>query len=666
MRPVLATPTARSRARATPGYGARSVVVVGAAVGTVAVGWVVAYLAYVAGVAWLLPPLILVAAASLVRGGQTLLDRLLLAAGALIGALCVGGLVFAVWPWGLHPVAVTGFAVTALAVVSVATGRVPRLPKPTLADGLSVANGIMVGVVVAWPVLALGRAERLALAAGADDLGRQLGLFDLVRRFGGYLYTAEVPSALLAYPQGASLLYGTLDGFVRSSASEYGTPQSALAHYLTWLAVGYAFLAVILTWGVQRLAAAGLTAWRRLVLVTVIAVAVLLTGLFRLAVTGYPGTVLGLALAALLVVLVCRPGGSSGETLLLASALVAATGFVFPPFLPAVLLIAGTWVVRQWARARRHPVALAALAVAAVTGAVVAVTGLTHAPGAPAIAGALPAGGRWAFLVLGAALLVGLLGRAPARSAVWRSFEWCVGAVVAGFILVLLAERLGGSAMNPTTEYYYFAEAAAQLLLAMAVLGLGTLLWLRPVARPPARRVARPWATAALAGAAVVMIGAAWGIVLGDTPAHRAALNRDSVVPWQFVHGQLGDTTAAALVEAGLAYPVHGAAAVVLGQDWRTAGRAQALLAALNRTPTTLAMSTYREPLTTYRWLSDPLAADDVAAVRRYTEIVAGLAGPVVLVCDSDRTQQWAEHIEERFGPRVVAAIVRPGAVSPA
>ncbi|MBX6749203.1 MAG: hypothetical protein IRY85_05935 [Micromonosporaceae bacterium] len=324
-------------------------VVVSIAVGAVAAGWAVAYLAYAVHLAWLLPLLILVATASLLRTGQTLLDRLLLAAGALVGTLCVGGLVFSVWPWGLHPVALSGCAVTGLTLASVVTGRIPTLPRPTLSDGLSVANGVMAGVVMAWPVLGLSPAVRLAVAAGADDLGRHLGLFDTVRRLGGYLYDADVPAGLLGYPQGAPLVYGALDGFARSSAAEYGSTLGALDHYFVWLAVGYAFLAVTLTWGVQRLATAELDSWRRLVLVTAVAVAMLMTGLFRLAVTGYPGAVLGLALSALLVVLACRPGGSSTETLLMSGALVAAVGFVFPPFLPAVLAVVGTWVVRQWA-----------------------------------------------------------------------------------------------------------------------------------------------------------------------------------------------------------------------------------------------------------------------------------------------------------------------------
>ena len=613
-----------------------------------AVGWVVAYLASLAGVAWLLLPLILVGAASLLRAGQTLLDRLLLAAGALIGALCVGGLVLAFWPWKLHPVAVTGFTVTGLTVISVVTGRLPRLPKPTFGDGLSVANGVLVGVVLAWPVLTFSPAERLALAAGSEDLGRHLGLFDTVRRFGGYLYTADVPSGLLGYPPGGSLLYGTLDGFARSSATDHGPALAVLDHYLVWLAVGYGFLAVTLTWGVQRLAAAQLTAGRRLVLATAVAVALLMTGLFRLAVSGHPGAVLGLALAALLVVLACRPGGSSAETLLLASALVAATGFVFPPFLPAVVVIAGIWVVRQWARVRRHPVALATLTVAALGGAVGAVVSLLHARGMPAVAGAPPSGGRAAFLILGALLLVGLLGHAPARSAVWRSFAWCVGGAIGGFILVLLAERLGGAAMNPVTEYYYFAGAAVQLLLGLAVLGLGALLWLRPAAGHRARSTTTPRATVALAGAAVVMVVGAWGVVLGDTAVNRAIANRITVVPWQFAHGQLADPGAAALVEAGLAAPTRGAT-VVVAEDWHRASRAQALLAALNRTPGTLAISMYRDP-----WIH----GTDEAIVRRYAEIVAPVTGPVVLLCDSERACLWAEHLEDRFGPRV-SGIVR-------
>lgn len=629
--------------RATPRYAARPVVMAGFAAGAVVVVWAVTCLAYFAHVAWLLPMLILVGTASLLRTGGSLLGRLLLAAGALIGALCVGGLLFSLWPWRMHPIALSGFALTALVLTSVLTGRRPTLPRPSLGDGLSVLNGLLAGVVVAWPVLRLDPVSRLAVAAGADDLGRQFALFDVVRRLGGYLYGAGDPGGLLAYPQGASLVYGTLDGFVRSAAGQSGTGLESLDHYLAWLAAGYAFLAVVLTWGVQRLAAPALSPVRRLVLVTTVAVALLMTGLFRLAVSGYPGEVLGLAAAALLVVLVCRPGGSSAETLLLASALVATVGFVFPPYLPAALLMAGIWVGRRWTRVRRHAAALGVLILAALVGSVVALIGLAHGRGMPAIAGNPRAGGEDAFMILTAVLLVGLFGRAPVRSAIWRSFAYCVGAVGGGYILVLTAERLAGSAVHPTTDYYYFGGAVLRLLLGLAVLGLGSVLWLRPAARHRAQRRPTPQAQAAVAGAALVMVGAAWGIVLGDSAASRAVVNRMTVVPWQYTHGQLADTVAAALVETARAESVPGAVTVVLAEDWRTAQRAQDLVAALERSPATLAVSAH---------LDD--GAEEAAILRRYESLIAGLPGPVVLVVDSDGTAERAQRIEDRFGARVV------------
>src|SRR5262245_40386287 len=90
------------------------------------------------GADWLLPPLILVATASLLRSGRTLLDRLMIATALLLGTVCVSTLVFGVWGLGMAPVPLAATALTVLAVIAFATGRKPRLPRPTVADGFSV------------------------------------------------------------------------------------------------------------------------------------------------------------------------------------------------------------------------------------------------------------------------------------------------------------------------------------------------------------------------------------------------------------------------------------------------------------------------------------------------------------------------------------------------
>jgi len=98
--------------------------------GLVAAAWLGIVVVYAAGLALVLPPLLLLAVASLLRGGRTLLDRLMLATGLLLGLTCVAGLVFTIWPWGMHPVPVAGTAFTALILLAARHRRRPALPRP--------------------------------------------------------------------------------------------------------------------------------------------------------------------------------------------------------------------------------------------------------------------------------------------------------------------------------------------------------------------------------------------------------------------------------------------------------------------------------------------------------------------------------------------------------
>ena len=95
--------------------------------------------------AWLLPiaadtvhfdlivPLVMwLAVAMLLRAGHTLLDRLVVAGATLSGLLIACGVLFSFWPWHLNPVATGGFCNTVIASVGVVShhrhGRRPQLP----------------------------------------------------------------------------------------------------------------------------------------------------------------------------------------------------------------------------------------------------------------------------------------------------------------------------------------------------------------------------------------------------------------------------------------------------------------------------------------------------------------------------------------------------------
>ena len=58
----------------------------------VAAAWALSVGSYLLHVAWLVPVVVLLGAASLLRGGRGLLDRVVLAAALLYGAVCAAGL----------------------------------------------------------------------------------------------------------------------------------------------------------------------------------------------------------------------------------------------------------------------------------------------------------------------------------------------------------------------------------------------------------------------------------------------------------------------------------------------------------------------------------------------------------------------------------------------
>ncbi|MFC4996604.1 hypothetical protein ACFPIJ_02045 [Dactylosporangium cerinum] len=264
-----------------------------------AAAWLVISLLYLAGGAVLVPPLLLIATAALLRGGRTVLDRLMLATGLLLGLTSLGALVFAVWPWGLHPVAAGGTAATALIVAAAKTGRRPQLPRPGATDAITGLAVAAVGAVVAWPLLRDGRTGRLALVLDGEDLARHASLFDAVRRVGGYLFQhpeqgrSLVYEGMVSYPQGEHLTAALLDGFVRSSATAQGTGAGMFDHYLAFVAGGYLLLAATIIWAAQWIGAGGLTPARTIPLAGGIAALCAFGELLDLVRFGYPSQVLG-------------------------------------------------------------------------------------------------------------------------------------------------------------------------------------------------------------------------------------------------------------------------------------------------------------------------------------------------------------------------------------
>ncbi|RLP87504.1 hypothetical protein EAD89_19080 [Micromonospora sp. BL4] len=331
--------------------------------------WVVPVLAYALGLAGLLPPLVLLLTAGLLRVGRTLLDRLVLAVALLAGAVCAAALLFSFWPWGLHPVPVAGSALTALLGLGLLTGRRPRLPRPVPADLAPVAAAVLSGLALAWPYLrADGLTGRLAYAIIGEDNSRHLAAVEGIRAVGGYLFADPdaaariAPEAMVYYPQGFHVTAALLDTFLRSSTAA-GGPASTLDHYLGWAISAYALLVLAVVWAAGRIAGRLLDPVRAFVLAGVVTALALGSELTRFVVYGYPGESLGLALTAILIALVCRPVARTGTQLCLLGALCVGVGFAYLMFLPVVGVLVLAWLVRHRRAVRRRPWLLATVAV---------------------------------------------------------------------------------------------------------------------------------------------------------------------------------------------------------------------------------------------------------------------------------------------------------------
>ncbi|MGY3518303.1 hypothetical protein ACVMYR_18595 [Micromonospora sp. PTRAS2] len=449
-------------------------------VGWLVAAWVGPLLAYAAGLAGLLPLVLLGLTAGLLRGGRTLLDRLVLAGALLAGATCAAGLLFSAWPWGLHPVPVAGTALTGLLGIAAATGRRPRLPRPVAADLPPVGAALLAAVAMAWPYLRAGDlAGRLAYAMTGEDNSRHLATVEGIRAVGGYLFTDPQAAARIApepmvwYPQGFHLTAALLDTFLRSSTAPAG-PADALDHYLGWSVGAWGLLVLAVTWAAQRLAGPWLDLPRALALTGAVTAACLGSELARFVVYGYPGESLGLAATVLLVAVTCRPVARTGTQVAVVGALCVTVGFAYLMFLPVVAALVAAWLVRDRRRLRRRPRPLAVVAlVAAVLTPLPAVAGLLRTDQVDNVAtggGVFP---RYdAFLALAGLVGAGLV--AGRRLPVWRRYANALAAAsvfAAGFLLYFRA--LG------TDPRYYYGKTL-HLLLAVLLVGAGALALLLP------------------------------------------------------------------------------------------------------------------------------------------------------------------------------------------
>jgi hypothetical protein len=548
-----------------------------------AAGWGGAIVAHLAHVDWLLPVAILVVTAALIRGGHSLLDRLMVALLLLLGAGITVGLLFTVWPWGLAQVPIAGTAFSVLGLISVIGGRDLRLPRPTLADGAVAGGALLVAFYMARPFLRADNLGKFALLMTGEDNSRHFGDFDTIGRVGGYLFW-QSPSAIPnvhpgmeSYPQGFHFTAALLDGFVRSSSAPADI-ATTLNHYVGFTIATYALLALTVMWGARWIAGPLVSSWRVFPIVAV------LTGVFcfgefpALLINGFPSEVFGLVLVAGLMAVLARRPGPRKEQVLLVSLLLVAIGFSYQLFLPSAgLAIAGWLVIHR--RSVRSWLPFAAILLAA---AVVAATPTVLAMGVSNIQRIVVADGgvlkssKTQLVALAAFVVALLLTPAARRLRVWRTYAVelvavaCLPVAISVYLLLLSAPA----------RYYYEKSLTLGTVVLLLGIGAGALLLPPPSRRPtPAvqtaggwRRSAKTVVTRASAPATALLLAVAAGAVLGlagpDAPYR--PVGSESMAGRYWSRGAVATRRpmAAAVVEmAGLAPIEPGVVNVVLGED---------------------------------------------------------------------------------------------------
>ncbi|WP_238016120.1 hypothetical protein KZZ52_08285 [Dactylosporangium sp. AC04546] len=573
-------------------------------------------LLYAAGLTIALPPLLVLAVAAVLRGGSTLFDRLALAVALLTGLTCLGGLAFAVWPWGLHPVAVAGTAFTALIVTAASCDRRPSLPRPHRTDAVAFAAIAAVATLLTRPLLRDGMTGRLAGVLAGEDLARHATVFDAIRQTGGYLFqqpeAAErlVYRGMVTYPQGSHLLASLIDGFVRSSSGDFGSGTAMLTHYLAYVAGGHVLLTLALVWAARWLGGAGLTPARQLPLVAFVAGMCGLGQLVALWRMGYPSQTAGLAAAVSLLALLARPLSRVREQLLLVSALLVAVGFTYYLYLPPVLAAALVWCWRSRHRLRGHRVAVPVCAVAGVVSAAPMAAGLLLAGQAGALftVGSLRLG-RPVLVALALLVALAFLSGRVRRSRIWRGYALMLTPVAGFAVLLLAAQRLAGAGSG------YYANKALFLVFAVLLAGLGAVATAVPADRPR-------WPAAVALFVAVAGTFAFVGRQHHPTPLF---------------------TAADAILRTYARYP--SGPTVIVGDDkGYDSYRMTLFLQTLQRTSGSLARATY--------------GPEPVTSPHRLDAVVERAPGPLRLVALSENAERRALEVSARHPSRAVAVVL--------
>jgi hypothetical protein len=279
--------------------------------------WILPVLTQLSRTDPLLVLLIVFGTGGLVKAGSTIVDRLFVTIGLLIGLAIVGGLVFSLWPFGLQPIALGGVALTLLVAAYVGLGAAPpwrTWPRRMLGSDAVLLLGLIAGFLVAyWPSWSTVAGSKLGYAGMTGDRLRHFSLFDAIHRYGGYTFLMQGkvknvvdPGVIAVYPPGQHYLYALADIFLRSNVNP-GNAANEMVRYQIWVSLGYGFTIASVAWAARWVAGPLLKGWRRVFLTTAIA-AYLFAGAFTEAVwSTWDPQVAAMAQLAILAAICFRP-----------------------------------------------------------------------------------------------------------------------------------------------------------------------------------------------------------------------------------------------------------------------------------------------------------------------------------------------------------------------
>jgi hypothetical protein len=479
--------------------------------------WVVPFGLHALGADWVLPLVLWLGLAGLLRAGETLLDRLILSVYLGLGFLMIIGVALSKSPLGLRPAPIAALGLTALVAAFAITRRRFRLPRPRWSDAAPLGVATAITLAVAAPYLrARDFAGRLAALMSGEDPSRHASLVDQIRITGAYPFIhPHVRSDVLNpgmtdYPQGWHFAAALTENYLRST-TELGPARSGMT-WLMWLILGtFGLLALTVAWGAGLLVRpSGAVTY-----VSVVCIAGWLTAnseLVRTAVNGYPAEMMGLGFLAVLAVVAARPAVKVRDHIALLSMLTIGVGFAYYLLLPVAAVITLCAAVADRRRMRRVPFSVAAGVLLCGLAAMPAAVGVLIARQDRNIfLSRLGAVHQVDLLVLAAVVLGGLVVGRHIR--VWRRFAPAVITV----LLATAAMNAYPRMMGREPAYYYGKMLhVCALILIIGVGAVGVLV------HPLLARMSRPVRVLAVV------------LVLGVLAAGQVVYGRPSLtaVPW--------------------------------------------------------------------------------------------------------------------------------------